>query len=646
MLYSNVRIVGSTSSVLGQGDNLDFTNVQLIGIAAIDGGAGNDTIIGSSAADTIIGGAGNDSLSGGGGNDRFEVIGVSGTDFYDGGSGFDTIYARKSLTPTATTITFAGLTGIERIEGEVAGLRLLGTTVDDHLDFSAVELINVASIDGGSGADTIIGSGAADLIIGGAGNDSLVGGGGSDTFEIRASAGLDRIVGGDDEGTSDRIVIIGTNVSLAWNMVTPNSNPATSLNLISGIEVIDGIAATGTTGGRLVGSTVGDVMDMTGITLIGIKAIDGGSGNDTITGSSGNDTIVGGAGNDVLNGANGDDVFLIASSAGIDVINGGAGYDRIQASASSVAISFSRSWSGIEEIAAGSTNNVAHTNVRIVGGTAGDEMDFSLGDGIKLTGIAAIDGGAGNDTITGSSGNDTIVGGSGNDSLNGGLGDDVFQIAASAGTDTINGGDAAGYDVIKVAASNVSITFGSWSNIDEVSAGVGDGAFTGTRIVGTAGNNVIDFSAANLANPGIKLTGIAAIDGLAGNDVIRGTNGADTIVGGSGADTLTGGGGADVFDYNLVAESRGGTLDQILDFTDGVDLIDFRDIDGNSLQAGDQALKFIGEDAFSGGLGELRYEKVGNITRLLIDLDGNKVADMEIQLKDFGGTLTDLDFLL
>jgi Ca2+-binding RTX toxin-like protein len=128
--------------------------------------------------------------------------------------------------------------------------------------------------------------------------------------------------------------------------------------------------------------------------------------------------------------------------------------------------------------------------------------------------------------------------------------------------------------------------------------------------------------------------------------VIKGSNGADTIVGGSGADMLTGNGGADVFDYNLVADSRGGTLDQILDFTDGVDLIDFRDLDGNSVQAGDQALTFVGTAAFSGGLGELRYETVGNITKLLIDIDGNKVADMEIQLKDFGGTIDAGDFLL
>jgi Ca2+-binding RTX toxin-like protein len=296
-----------------------------------------------------------------------------------------------------------------------------------------------------------------------------------------------------------------------------------------------------------------------------------------------------------------------------------------------VAISFG-TWD-VEEISGG-----GFSNVRIVGLATADTMNFST---VMLTGIAAVDGGAGNDTITGSIGNDTIVGGSGNDSLNGGLGDDTFLIASSAGTDIIEGGG--GTDVIKASVANVAITFGTWTNIDEVS----NGGFNGVRIVGTSGNNVIDLSS-------YLLSGIAAIDGLAGNDVIKGSNGADTIVGGSGADMLTGNGGADVFDYNLVADSRGGTLDRILDFTDKEDLIDFRDLDGNSVVAGDQALTFVGTAAFSGGLGELRHETVSvtengvtfQITKLLIDTDGNKVADMEIQLKDFGGTIDAGDFLL
>jgi Ca2+-binding RTX toxin-like protein len=67
-----------------------------------------------------------------------------------------------------SVITLASFENIERVEAAATGtLRLLGTTVNDMLDFSNTELIRVASIDGGAGADTIIGSAGADTIIGG-----------------------------------------------------------------------------------------------------------------------------------------------------------------------------------------------------------------------------------------------------------------------------------------------------------------------------------------------------------------------------------------------------------------------------------------------------------------------------------------------
>lgn len=611
--FEGVRIVGG----LG-GDTLNFTNVALINIRAIDGGGGNDTITGSAAADTIIGGSGSDSLSGGGGDDRFEVVGTSGFDSYDGGEGNDTIFGAANA-----AISLAGLTSIEAITGATNSLRLFGLATADNLDFSGTTLTNVVSIDTGAGNDTVIGSAGADTIIGGSGNDSLVGGGGSDTFRMLASSGVDTILGGDDLGTTDKIELIGVNAALTWG------NGAGGTPLISGIEVIDGTAASGTTGGRILGTAAVDRIDLSAIQLVGVKAIDGGAGADTITGSAGADTIIGGSGNDSLQGGAGNDLFLIAASAGVDTINGGTedlgGRDVIQASANNVAIAFG-SWTGIEEVSAG-----GFTGVKILGGAAGDVMNFALS---TLTGLAAIDGGAGADTITGSAGADTIIGAAGNDSLNGGGGDDVFLIGAAAGTDTINGGDPSGTDTIRASGANVLISFGAWSNIDAVSGG----GFAGVRIVGSTAADLMNFG-------GYTLTDIAGIDGGAGNDTIIGSNVADTIVGGVGGDILTGGGGADVFDYNSAVESRGTTIDRITDFTDGVDLIDFSALD-DPLQPGDQALTFVGTNGFSGGLGELRYEIVGNITKIQVDLDGNKVADLELHLQDFGGVIDAGDFLL
>ena len=58
----------------GKGDDvLDFSNgPALVNIEEIDGGAGNDTIIGTAGDDTINGGKGNDTITGGAGNDTLD----------------------------------------------------------------------------------------------------------------------------------------------------------------------------------------------------------------------------------------------------------------------------------------------------------------------------------------------------------------------------------------------------------------------------------------------------------------------------------------------------------------------------------------------------------------------------------------------
>ena len=94
--HAGVRILGSTGS-----DVLNFTNVTLTGIDAIDGGGGNDALTGSAAADVIIGRAGTDTINGGGGGDTLEggaandaLNGGAGNDFFRyllGGFGNDTI---------------------------------------------------------------------------------------------------------------------------------------------------------------------------------------------------------------------------------------------------------------------------------------------------------------------------------------------------------------------------------------------------------------------------------------------------------------------------------------------------------------------------------------------------------------------------
>lgn len=84
--------------------------------------------------------------------------------------------------------------------------------------------------------------------------------------------------------------------------------------------------------------------------------------------------------------------------------------------------------------------------------------------------------------------------------------------------------------------------------------------------------------------------GADSLRGVGGGDLLDGGDGNDTLAGGTGADTLTGGDGADTF---LIDGRMGGSmaeLDQITDFTHGVDRLGMGDrvsLSGATFWSGD-----------------------------------------------------------
>jgi Ca2+-binding RTX toxin-like protein len=173
-------------------------------------------------------------------------------------------------------------------------------------------------------------------------------------------------------------------------------------------------------------------------------------------------------------------------------------------------------------------------------------------------------------TLYGEDGNDTLIGGTGNDILYGCNGNDTLK--GNDGNDQLSGGD---------------------------------------------GNDVLY--------------------GGTGNDTLLGGIGNDTLEGDGGIDVLTGGKGADVFlyrpgDFNCgnIAASR----DVITDFNAAEgDKIDIHFIDANTLTPSkDDAFNFIGNQAFHGVAGELRYAADGDGITVYGDTNGDKIADLAIHL--------------
>lgn len=231
----------------------------------LNGLAGNDSLTTLGGADIVRGNAGDDTISTGAGNDIITFFqNKEGFDAIDGGAGADRVNALAN----GTVIGLRSIANVEVISANgYNGVSIAGSSAADTLDFTDVTLTGINRINLGAGDDTILGSSAADYIIGGAGNDVLNGGGGDDTFEIGSGAGADIIDGG--AGT-DRIGV--TTSSFTWANIT-------------GVEALAGTSL------RLNGTSAGDLLDFSAVTLTGVSKIYAGAGDDTVIGSAGADVL-------------------------------------------------------------------------------------------------------------------------------------------------------------------------------------------------------------------------------------------------------------------------------------------------------------------------------------------------------------------
>jgi Ca2+-binding RTX toxin-like protein len=372
------------------------------------------------------------------------------------------------------------------------------------------------TLTGNSGNNTLSGVGGTDILYGNEGADQLFGGAGSDT-----------LYGGADNDTLS--------------------------------------------GGFLQDILYGDGGDDVLNGDEGLDTLFGGSGNDTLFGGGDQDALFGGAGADLMDGGDGSDVHFVDT---LDTVqdSGTFGFDRAQINdAAGVALNSLAAWSGIERVNGFTGNDTLDA-------TGATQAYFLFGN----DGNDSLIGGNGADTILGGNGADVIFGGDGNDILQGGTGNDTFY--GGAGNDLIYVGESddvvadagTGFDRVLINnAAGLSIQVGAWQGVERIVGFTGNdtidatGATTGMIFGLGAGNDVAIGGSGNdtvYAGAGNDL-----MLGGAGDDALIGGNGNDTLNGGAGNDFLLGGVGADVFVF-----ATGFGNDVIRDFTDGIDMIDFR----------------------------------------------------------------------
>ena len=287
---------------------------------SVQGGSGNDTIIGTENDDTIKGGSGNDTIDGRGGNDNLDgeagddtVLGGSGNDVIQGGAGNDYV---------------DGQAGDDVVDGGTGSDTVLGGSGNDVVAGGAGDDV----VDGGTGTDIATGDGGNDRLFIGSVRDFAIENsegfdhGGVDTVSIRDSyaASLKSELGNLSPDGLATFVLgsqVGATLPVGFNPFVQQIHPA-----IENIDLLGSVAHDvlgGEGSNRITGNGGDNMLDGRG----GDDWIDGGGGRDVIFGGAGADRLYGGDGADQLHGGAGSDQLY--GGSGDDVLDGGAGADLL-----------------------------------------------------------------------------------------------------------------------------------------------------------------------------------------------------------------------------------------------------------------------------------------------------------------------------
>ena len=555
----------------------------------VDGGTGNDTLLGSNGADMLVGGDGNDFVDGqqgndvaflGAGDDVFQWDPGDGSDVVEGQDGADQLLFNGS----AIAETFQASANGERVQFT----RNIGSVV---MDLDGIESLDLNTL-GGTDMTIVNDLTGTDLVkvnvnqggtIGGTTGDAA-----ADVVIVNGTQGNDII---DVFGSGTLVSVLGLTAQV--NIL--NSEGANDSLAIYGLGGNDGITATALPAG---------IIKLT---------IDGGVGDDRLLGSQGADSLVGGDNNDFIFGDNGNDLALMGAGDDVFQWDPGDGSDTLEGQDGSDKMLFFGA--NIDEDIDIVANGGRVLFLRDVGSVA---MDMDDVESIEFRAL----GGADDVTVGDLSGTDLTAVELDLRGPNGG-GDgsaDTITVNGTNGNDTLGAaGDAGGVSVFGLHTA-VNIFFQEQAN-DRLT------------LNGQAGDDVID--ATSLEADGIGLT----MNGGLGADLFKGSEGDDLINGGDGNDTALMAAGDDTFvwnpgDDNDVLEGQDGfdamvfnganIAENITISANGGRVIFFRDIANVTMDLND--------------VEGINFNALGGADKVLVnDLNGTDVVEVNLNLAVPGG---------
>ena len=556
---------------------------------SVDGGSGNDTLLGSNGRDTLRGGTGMDFVDGQQGDD-IVILGPEDDVFqWDPGDGSDTLDGQEGN----DKLVFNGSAANETFELSASAdrVRLARNLGNIVMDIDGFERIDLHAL---GGTDT--------AII----NDLQ----GTDLVEVnlKLAATIDGTIG---DGQADTVIVNGTN----GNDIIDVFGTGTSVSVL-GLSARVNISHLEAANDTVVVNSLGGADGLTAKTLVsGITnlVLNGGEDNDVILGSQGADTIFGGFGNDRLFGQQGDDRVFMGDGEDQFQWEPGHGNDLIEGQ------------DGIDAILLFGSNANENIDISANGGRTRIFRDIEAVamdlDDVESIEVRALDG-ADNIVVGDMSGTDVQrIGLDLRGSIGGSDGQtDSIVVNGTQGDDTINiNGDSGGMKVHGLTS--------------EVRIFHHEQAHDRLTVNALGGNDTVNST--SLRADSVQLT----VTGGLGNDTLFGGESNELFLGGDGSDVVLMGAGDDISVWNP------GDDNDTIEGQDGIDTLTFNGAnvaENIAISPNGSRVQFTRNVASVvldlNGLENIAYFGLGGADVIVVnDLAGTGVAEVNLDLSGPGG---------
>ncbi|BBM00984.1 filamentous hemagglutinin N-terminal domain-containing protein [Microbulbifer sp. GL-2] len=495
---TNADLIGTTGNdafVLQSDADVAIYNMTISGMSSVEGNGGTDSLDASAySAGLALTGTDNQ-VTAESGSLTFNSIASAVTATLTGTSSADSFTVDGDNAVTSYEIAFTGVNTVDAGSGggSVAAQSVVTLTGTDNeattnlIAFSNIDSVSGGSLEGSDNADTFVVTGSTSVTA----NDIRFSG---FSGAIDAKDGTDSVTGASGEDWT----LTGNNYEATNNGIT-----------FSNVETLAAISA------DLVGTTGADIfvlqsdadVEIYGMTISGMSAVEGNGGTDSLDASAYSDGLALTGTDNQVSAESGNLTFNDIASAVTAVLTGTSSADSFTVDGDNAVTSYDIAFTGVNTVDAGSGGgSVAAQSIVSLTGTD-KEATTNL---IAFSNIDSVSGGS----LEGSDNADTFEVNSGTAVTANGISFSSLSsttIDTKDGEDTVTGADGEDWTLTgnSYEATNSGITF---SNVETLTA-------VNAALIGTGGNDAFVLqSDADVAIYNMTISGMSSVEGNGGTD--------------------------------------------------------------------------------------------------------------------------------